>query len=88
MLAIQATACYASSRFTTLVKWGVAMSTRRITVSLPSEDYGKLSVLAARHRVSIGWLLRLATSQLLSDLDDGRQMPLPLPHTTSREQTR
>ncbi len=40
---------------------------RRFSVSVPSEQYDDLLVLARKNRVSIAWVVREAIERLLSD---------------------
>ena len=42
-------------------------------------DMQVLNALAAKHKVSIAWLVRYAVSQLV-DNADSMQLPLDLPH--------
>ena len=49
----------------------------RVTASLPREQYNVLVALAAKHKVSVAWLVRFAVAQL-TDNAETVQLPLEL----------
>lgn len=52
----------------------------RVTASLPPQQYRVLVALAAKHKVSVAWLVRYAISQLAEQAETV-QLPLDLfPH--------
>ena len=52
----------------------------RVTASLPPEQYRVLAALAAKHKVSVAWLVRYAVAQL-AERAETIQLPLDLfPH--------
>ena len=51
----------------------------RISVSFDVADYSQLSALAARHDVSVAWLIRHAVTEMIRqerDLAENPQLPL------------
>jgi predicted transcriptional regulator len=45
---------------------GESMKAVRTTVSLPTEQYQQLQILADQHNLSIAWLIRQAVNDFLS----------------------
>ena len=56
----------------------------RTTATLTPEQSRILKAMADRQKVSVSWLIRLAVDRLIEQESRGLQLPLEIPHFTSK----